>query len=304
MKFTVALTPYKRFSGPEDILNTAALADRLGFYAVNFGDHIALPSRLEGAFDHIYYDQCVMGMAITAKNPKIRVNFSVLVVPYRQPVPTAKAIASLDVLSGGRVIVGVGVGMLTDEFESVGAPFNRRGAMTDEYLRAMKVLWTQAPASFEGQFVRFKDVHSEPQPVQKPHPPIWIAVTNVPRTVERAAELGDGAAVLNRPHDALKRDVDTIRNKLVQRGRDPSNFAIQFSVYLGEEYEGHRAHFAVSGARMYDVLSFDPDKAIRQIEEYAAMGLTHLSLRLNAHGYEEHERLLTPFAEQVLSKVG
>lgn len=302
MKFTVALTPYRRFSGPEDILKTAALADRLGFYALNFGDHIALPSRLEGAFDHVYYDQCVMGMAITAKNPNVRVYFNVLVVPYRQPVPTAKAIASLDVLSGGRVIVGAGVGMLTDEFESVGAPFNKRGAMTDEYLRAMKVLWTHSPASFDGQFVTFTDVHSEPQPVQKPHPPIWIAVTDVPRTLERAVELGDGAAILNRPHDVLKRDLDTLRHKLVQGGRDPDNFAFQFSVYLGGEYEGHRAHFAVSGARMYDVLSFDHDEAIRQVEAYRAMGLTHLSLRLNANGYEEHERLLTPFAENVMRK--
>lgn len=300
MKFSLALTPYWRFSDHHDVLKTAALADRLGFYAVNFGDHIAIPLSHKGAIDTIYYDPFVMAMAITARCPRIRVYFNVLVIPYRQPVPMAKAIATLDVLSGGRIIIGAGLGFLEPEFQSVGAPLKARAPMTEEYLRAMKALWAGGPTTFQGRYVSFKDMISEPLPVQKPHPPIWIALNRAKQGMVRAAELGDGAAVLNRPMEDLKRDLDELRRLLVQRGRNPRDFSVQFSLYYGRVLEEHRAHFRVGNAQIYDVLSADPGEALRQIEGYAALGITHLSLRHSARGYEEFERQLLPFHEQVL----
>ena len=96
-------------------------------------------------------------------------------LPYRNPVLTAKMVASLDVLSGGRVTLGVGVGWLKEEFEALGSPdFTRRGAVTDEWIAIFKQLWSQSPASFNGEYYSYANIRAEPFPLQKPHPPIWV----------------------------------------------------------------------------------------------------------------------------------
>ena len=112
---------------------------------------------------------------VAGATEKLRLVTSVLVLPYRNPVLTAKMVASLDVLSGGRVTLGVGVGWLKEEFEALDSPdFDARGAVTDEWITIFKQLWTQSPASFNGQFYNYADIRCEPFPLQKPHPPIWV----------------------------------------------------------------------------------------------------------------------------------
>ncbi|PWU21294.1 MAG: LLM class F420-dependent oxidoreductase, partial [Candidatus Rokuibacteriota bacterium] len=117
---------------------------------------------------------------------------SVMILPHRNPVVTAKALATIDVLSKGRVTVGVGVGWLREEFRALGAPdFDRRGAVSDEYLTIFKTVWTECPASFNGRFYRFEAVRCLPLPVQKPHPPIWIG-GHSRAALRRVARFGDG----------------------------------------------------------------------------------------------------------------
>ena len=112
---------------------------------------------------------------VAGATERLRLVTSVLVLPYRNPVLTAKMVASLDVLSGGRVTLGVGVGWLKEEFEALDSPdFERRGAVTDEWIAIFKQLWTPSPASFDGQFYSYADIRCEPFPLQKPHPPIWV----------------------------------------------------------------------------------------------------------------------------------
>ena len=123
---------------------------------------------------------------------RLRLVTSVLVLPYRNPVLTAKMVASLDVLSGGRVTLGVGVGWLKEEFEALDSPdFERRGAVTDEWIAIFKQLWTQSPASFTGQFYNYADIRCEPFPLQKPHPPIWVG-GHSRAALRRTARHGDG----------------------------------------------------------------------------------------------------------------
>ena len=98
-----------------------------------------------------------------------------LIVPHRNPIIAAKSLATLDYLSGGRLIIGVGVGWMREEFEAVGCEsFDERGAVTDEYIRAFKELWTSDNPTFEGKYVSFSDINFLPKPVQKPHPPLWV----------------------------------------------------------------------------------------------------------------------------------
>jgi len=114
---------------------------------------------------------------------------TVSVLPYRSPLETARVFANVDQLSRGRCILGVGAGWAAEEFRILGVPFDKRGAMTTEYLRAIKALWTDDIASFDGEFVSFENVHTTPRPCQAPHPAIWVGGNSAP-SMRRAIEHG------------------------------------------------------------------------------------------------------------------
>ena len=187
-----------------DVLTRLArAADALGYSVVTISDHIVLPTRSSepypydktGAFpggsQQVYLEPIPLAAWLLAATRRVRVAISVLVVPYRNPVVTAKQLATIDALSGGRLIVGAGVGWWREEFEALAAPpFAERGAVTDEYLRLMKTLWTEDAPRFEGKYYRVGDVTMLPHPVQKPHPPIWVGGHTEP-ALRRTAELGD-----------------------------------------------------------------------------------------------------------------
>ena len=157
-----------------------------------------------------------------------------MILPHRNPVVTAKILATIDVLSNGRLTVGVGVGWMREEFRALAAPdFDRRGAVSDEYLRIFKTLWTQSPASFDGEFYRFDSIRCLPAPVQKPHPPIWVG-GHSPVALRRVARYGDGwhpvganPAVPLRPAE-LAASLDELRRLTEAEGRDPSALTISY----------------------------------------------------------------------------
>src|SRR5690606_22397255 len=121
------------------------------------------------------FDQIATLAFVAGRTSRIRLLSSVMVLPHRQPMLAAKMLATADALSGGRLIVGCGVGWMKEEFEAIGAPpFAARGRVADEYLHAFKELWTKDAPRFEGEHVRFANIAFEPKPAQKPHPPIWI----------------------------------------------------------------------------------------------------------------------------------
>lgn len=159
----------------EGIIETACKAEELGFDAVLLNDHIivdgsprALPSWGNT------YDPLIALAYVAACTTRIRLGTSVLIMPYRNPVATAKMVATLDQLSGGRVIAGVGVGWNEAEFAALGVPFHERGARTTEYLRIWQACWAPDAVSFHGQFFSFANMYTQPKPLQQPHPPIWI----------------------------------------------------------------------------------------------------------------------------------
>jgi probable F420-dependent oxidoreductase len=201
---------------------------------------------------------------VAAKTSRLRLVSSVMIVPYRNPVLTAKALATIDVLSKGRVTVGVGVGWMREEFEALGAPdFDRRGAVTDEYLRIFKTLWTESPASFAGRFYRFDALRCQPQPVQKPHPPIWVGGHSKP-ALRRAAQLGDGwhpvgaNPAVPLPPAELRALLDELYRLAEAHGRDPKSLTISYKapVYdLGEPVlgpGGQRRPFSGGAAQVAD----------------------------------------------------
>lgn len=159
---------------PEAIIASAAKAEELGFDAVFVNDHIVVDSSTRSAPWTTTYDPLVALSFIAANTTRIGLGISVLIVPYRNPIATAKMLATIDRMSGGRLIAGVGAGWNEAEFNALGVPFHERGVRTTEYLRVWQACWAPGKVSFAGRFVTFADMHVSPKPLQQPHPPIWI----------------------------------------------------------------------------------------------------------------------------------
>lgn len=191
--FTVPGDNWETSMGLAEYQRVAQVAERVGFDAITVSEHIVVPDAL---VEHMgaHFPDALTAMAFLAgATTRIRVRSGVLVLPYHPPVQLAKAVATLDVLSGGRVMLDVGVGMARGEFEALGVPFGRRGRITDEYVAAMKVLWREEHPEFAGEYVAFSGVRFEPKPVQRPHPPLWFGGRSAP-ALARALRLGDGWA--------------------------------------------------------------------------------------------------------------
>jgi probable F420-dependent oxidoreductase len=182
-------------------MSLAQRAEELGFSAISISDHIVIPKSFVAPYpyskDHrvAFPAECVEQLTtlsfLAAKTSKVKLLTSIMVVPHRNPILAAKMLASLDLLSGGRLIIGAGVGWLEEEFDALGIPpFRERGQVASEYIRAYRDLWGSEVSSFQGRYVRYSDIVLAPKPMQ-PHIPIWIGGESK-NAMKRAAELGDG----------------------------------------------------------------------------------------------------------------
>jgi len=229
VKFGLSLPHFRQAASPEAIRRVAHRAEHLGYDGVWVSDHIVIPHSAVDRFGTIFYEPlAVLGFA-AACTSKIRLGTTVLILPYRNPLVTAKVLSTLDVLSGGRVTAGMAVGWTEDEFKALGVPFQERGALSDEYIAAFKVLWTQDKPTFHGQFVRFENIAFEPKPVQKPYPPVLLGAHG-PKALQRVARSYDGWFPLAQSPEALKRDVETLRKLVQEAGRNPD--AIQVTALV------------------------------------------------------------------------
>ncbi len=183
--------PWETAAGGHEVVAVARAAERLGFSHVSACDHVAIPLSHAPWAGTVWYDAAVTLGFVAAATSRIRLLSHVLVLPYRHPLVVAKAFATLDHLSNGRVILGVGCGHLKPEFRTLGVSYEQRGPLTDEYLQAIGTAWEHERASFSGRFVQFRDVTLAPRPQQQPRPPIWIG-GNSRAAVRRAVRYGDG----------------------------------------------------------------------------------------------------------------
>ena len=180
---------------PATLSQVARLAEEAGYESLWTGEHVVLPvpqappSPVPG--DTPFLDPIAALTWAAAATTKIKLATGIVILPQRNPLVLAKEVASLDVLSGGRTILGVASGYLTQEFAALGIPFRERGARTDESIDALRAMWTMEAPSFEGRFVSFSGIDAQPRPVQKPAPPIVIG-GHSPAACRRAVARGDG----------------------------------------------------------------------------------------------------------------
>jgi probable F420-dependent oxidoreductase len=254
MRYGFYLPTRGQTASPEALETLVTRAEDLGFSSVVIADHIVFPVTIKSKYPYTVsgafpgqgdaLEQLSLMAFVAGKTRSLRLISSVMILPHRNPVVTAKMLATIDVLSRGRVTVGVGVGWLREEFEALGAPdFGRRGAVSDEYLRIFKTLWTQDPASYHGEFYRFDSVRCLPHPVQKPHPPIWVG-GHSKAALGRVARLGDGwhpvganPAVPLRPPE-LRARLDELRRLTEAEGRDFSTLTISYKAPVYDPGQG------------------------------------------------------------------
>ena len=308
-------------ASPEAITRLAKHGEALGFEIVNVGDHIVVPNNIESRYPYtesgkpaiewahgegsgsgLFLDQITTLAYVAAHTSKTQLLTSVMVVPYRDPVFTAKALATLDVLSNGRLIVGCGVGWMREEFEALGRPpFEERGAVTNEYIEAFKELWTSPTPSFDGKYCSFRDVVFEPKPVQKPHPPIWIGGES-PAALRRAARLADvwyplganprfplGTAA------ELKEAISRLRDLTQDKGRDPSSIGIAYSAEMW--YDDRKTQYLPNGERR--VFTGDPLQIAEDIHAFEALGVEYLMFDYQGKTVEESLERMERFANDV-----
>jgi probable F420-dependent oxidoreductase len=234
---------------PDTIVRIAQAGETLGYDYLTLTDHIVLPNLKVPGYPYSEsgefftegperrHDQLTTAAFVAAKTSRIRLVLAVLVIPYRPAVLAAKILATIDVLSGGRLAVGIGAGWLEAEFDAVATtPFAARGTVTDEYIRAFRALWTKDAPCHSGDWVKFDRVLFEPKPVQKPHPPIWVGGESGP-ALRRAARLGDAWYPIgsNNRHllDTLPRyrsSIARLRRYAAEAGRDAASIALTYRV--------------------------------------------------------------------------
>ena len=282
MRFSLSLRPGSGDPVPaKDIARFSQLAESLGYYAVYITDHyyITTPNlHSVGA-----------AAVVAAATEKIKIGFAAYQAPLRHPIAAAKELASLDILCNGRFIAGLAAGSYEPEFNAFGIPFKRRGAMLEESVQAIKKLWTGDRVSFKGAFWSFENVTIHPKPIQKPHPPIWIATwTAVPRAARRVARYADGwqASGLHTDVASIPEGNRQIEKACAEIGGDPReigrayvNTVIQFGPTPERAWEAFQRDSSVKREKHLCLLG-DAKEIIRRIEAMRAVGMQELSIQL------------------------
>ena len=227
----------------EAIVQTACKAEELGFDALLVNDHVIVDDSPRSEPWRNVYDPLMVLSYVAARTSNIQLGTSVLIMPYRNPIVTAKMFATLDQMSEGRAIVGIGAGWNAEEYDALGITFHQRGARTNEYLRLWKACWEPGPTTFHGRFFSFDNMHVNPKPLQQPHPPIWIGGSGK-LSLRRAARYAEVWQPTPTPLPDLISNQAYLHDLSAEMGRKPPrtrmSFRVNFSNITGSSNSGDR----------------------------------------------------------------
>ena len=317
MEFGIHIGPRGCMTNRANIMTLGTRAEALGYGTIGVADHVIAPAQTavkypytaDGVWPGAPTGECMDLLAILAFlagcTQRVKLLTSVMVVPHRQAVLTAKLLSTIDVLSEGRLIAGVGAGWMPEEFAALQTdPFEERGAVTDEYIRAFKTLWTADKPEMKGKYVDFENVIFEPKPVTKPHPPIWVG-GEAPRSLRRVAEMGDGwypvsnnhAVLLNTP-EKLKAGIGRMHRAVEKAGRDPASIDIAYVWFMPPSWKARE--LPEGGRQMF---SGSADDMLEDAAALKAIGVKHCILYLQRPTIEQTMDLTERFAEDVLRRL-
>lgn len=300
MKFGVCLTHYGRKVERVELREAVGEIERLGFDSIWVTDHVVIPEGVREA-QLIYREHMLEAFTVfsylAAVSQRAQLGSSIIVLAYRNPLVMAKMLASIDVLSGGRVIFGAAAGYMEGEFNALGVPFEERGDVSDEYLRVIREVWTHDQTSFNGRYFNFDKVYTSPRPVQQPGPPVWIGGRSK-RAMRRAVELGDGwhpigltaqemkegraymAGLCERRHIARVPVMSLRANLLIDRVSEPVG-----------PYAGRAGNTPFKGG---------PSLIRDRVAEFEEAGVEHIVLDMATLSYPSFLRTIETFAAEVM----
>jgi probable F420-dependent oxidoreductase len=270
------------------LVDLASRADELGFDSVWVHDHVFNVGHvLDRIGGRPYYEPLTLLSFVAARTRRVRLGTSVLVLPYHNPVRLAKAAATLDVLCGGRLVMGVGVGLIEKEMQAMGTPFAERGAYTDEAIAVMRALWSAEEPRFAGKYYRFEGMKFSPRPLQTPSIPLVIG--GVSRAaIRRAARLGDGWQPLGLSPEALGQGIATLRDEARACGRDGAKIPVSIAMTLAAARAGRHA------------LGTAPSEIVKNARAYADVGVDTLIISAGTSDPGEARAALEMVAREVL----
>ncbi|MFG2721068.1 LLM class F420-dependent oxidoreductase [Streptomyces sp. NPDC048416] len=277
-------------AGVEELVAVARAADRAGFAYVASCDHVAIPRRLAGAMSTVWYDPVATLSFLAGVTERVRLMSHVAVVGLRHPLLTAKQYATLDHLSGGRLILGVGAGHVVEEFDAVGADFERRGPVLDETIDALRAaLGPQEYPSFQGERFAFDGLGQRPRPVQQ-RVPLWVGGSS-PAALRRAALRGDGWLPQGDPRDRLPGRIARLKALREEAGVvEPIVVgAITEALYVGEAAWD-------TGRR---TLTGKPEALAESLHAYRAMGVDQIQVRFRSRDCAELTDQMAAFGAEV-----
>lgn len=314
MEFGFGLPTRGPMAAPQSLATLARTGEELGFGIISVSDHVIIPKAINstypynesGTFAGSPSGECLEQLSLLSFlvgiTSSAKLLTSVMVLPHRPAVLTAKMLATVDVLSNGRLIVGCGVGWMREEFEAIGAPsYDERGAVGDEYIRAFKELWTSDNPAFEGKYCRFANVAFAPKPIQKPHPPIWTGGES-PAALRRAGRLANAwYPIGSNPRFPVATPAQyaeyaaRIKRYATEAGRDPSSLDFAYSAnWLNDQ----QAQTLPDGQRR--PLTGTPQQIADDIKRYEELGVRHLLVNLQGETQAQTLERMQRFADRIM----
>ena len=300
MEFGVTIPNNWGVEDPQAVVNFGPLAEELGFDSVWVMDHLFnngyIRERLD---DKPYYHPMATLSHVSALTSHVKLGTSVLVLPYHNPVELAKYAATLDQMSGGRVVLGVGAGAMTPEFDALGIPMSQRGSLTNESMDIMRELWSNEDPRFSSDRWQFEDLKFSPKPVQSvagsPHVPLWVGGGS-PGALRRAARRGNGWHPSGVSAEEFAIGRQRVRELAESAGRDPDGLVMSARV----EVEAHGAPSSQRAADRSRLPGDDPAGMVAGITAYQEAGVQHVVLALNTGDVGRLRELMHSIAADVI----
>ena len=308
VKFGLDLTiwpwEYETF---DEIVDFALLAEKLGLDSVWMSDHLMYTVPDKGSLEVF-----ASLSAVAARTKNIIIGTKVVCAPFRHPSLLAKTGATLDIISNGRFVLGVGAGWFKTEFEAFGFPFDKKASVTREAVEIVKMLWEKPTVNYDGKFFKIKDASCLPKPLQKPHPPIWVGSSG-PRMLKLTAELGDGWVIPNPTVEEYRQKLGIIKEHAEKIGRKSEEIEAGYYAYASlsssskeawktaeEQILSERRRVLGAGLSLKNLGKIcvvgNPDEWVSRIEEYVKVGAEHIIVKIVPTNREN----LRLFAEKVI----
>jgi probable F420-dependent oxidoreductase len=294
VQFGACIPHYGVAAAKKAITEFCKLAEDLNYDSIWTTDHITVNKQYSDPYGNIFESLMTLTYA-AAVTKRVKLGTSIIVLPMRNPIIFAKQTATLDQLSDGRLILGLGAGWMEDEFATLGSNFHKRGKIMDEQIRLLKVLWTDEQPKFDGRFFKLTDIAFLPKPVQRNGPPLWIGGTSS-AALKRVVRLGDGWHPVGFSPKQLAQGKEELNS--IMKQKRPIAMSVRVPVKISAS--ATTTYSLSSGEQAY-MLGGPRETVVREIEAFEQAGVGHLICYFGNEPYDQIASQATLFAKEVIS---